>query len=417
MCKLIAELVGTDKRIVSEMFSRLEKRSGEPGIDIRLTGEIYGKLHMKTRALGLDPTDTMPHELYQAMLNLARLHDSFLIKRLGIEDLDSPTELIESVGRLVGRLHLPKHTWALKHVAARRLLKATPPKQLMKLLNYRSLESMLKREPSDILLVIARHTEPVAWQQKFVHSYKKLQANDFESRDIKIATLTDNHWKAVDLYMKSIGHSNIIYTPEVGTILLLPVHTTHKSGLALATLLFTLHYFNEIRAFSTYCKFHHIRSDFGSLLIEHLMHEKSDHVQLAGQDVHWKVVHRYYGNVDRMSHPEIFEPHVQPEDLTYRKAEAILYHLEPALHFWHDMDYVGLPTSTGPISFSLTDVAMNLVNNLPYEKRVNYHMRDALWNEVYIRYVGQRTFERQILQQLDGQTGLAMPMIPTMDFV
>jgi hypothetical protein len=129
------------------------------------------------------------------------------------------------------------------------------------------------------------------------------------------------------------------------------------------------------------------------------------------------VVHRYYGTRDRFNHPEIFEPHVQPEDLTYRKAEAILYRLEPALHFWHDTDYVGLPETDGPISFSLTDMAMNLVNGLPYEKRAYYHMQDSLWNEVYSRYIGQTSFEKQMLQQLDEQPVLAEQPAMSMEFV
>jgi len=122
--------------------------------------------------------------------------------------------------------------------------------------------------------------------------------------------------------------------------------------------------------------------------------------------VHWRIVHRYYGTAEAFKHPEIFEPHVQPEDLAYRKAEAFLYRLEPALHFWHDTDYVGLPEADGSISFSLTDMAMNLVNGLPYENRASYHMRDALWNEVYSRYIGQQAFEKQVLRQLDDQPAL-----------
>ena len=105
-----------------------------------------------------------------------------------------------------------------------------------------------------------------------------------------------------------------------------------------------------------------------------------------------------------MLHPEVFEPHVQPEDLWYRKAESLLYRIEPALYFWHNLDYIGLPRTDGPISFNLLDVLFNLAGNVPYESRVSYHLRDSVWNEILIRYMSQRSLERQLLTHLDEQT-------------
>lgn len=417
MCKLVAELVGADKQVVGEMFKRLELQCGNPGMDVRLTGEIYGKLHMKMRQLGLDPNDTTPHELYHSLLSLTALHDSFLARRLGITQSDGSKEVAQAIVRFLAQMPFAKHSWALKNVAAKRLLKATPPKALMKLLHYRSLDSMLKREPAALLLAVARHSEPAQWQERFVRTYKKLNASDFEVRDIEVVFMSDPRWEAVGELFSGTRHNNIIHTPEAGAVVLLPARVEARPGLTLISLLLTLHYINEIRVFSTYCKFQHMRRNFGTLLEEHLLHKKQDHVSLAGQPVHWRIVHRYYGTAERFKHPEIFEPHVQPEDLAYRKAEEVLYRLEPALHFWHDTDYIGLPEADGPISFSLTDMAMNLVNGLPYEKRASYHMQDALWNEAYSRYIGQQAFERQILRQLDDQPAFTREPALDLEFV
>lgn len=413
---MIADLLGADKRILGDVFTRLEQGCGNPGLDIRLTGEVYGRLHMKMRELGLDPKDTTPHELYQSLLSLTARHDNFLAKRLGIAHPDDPQEVASAVVRLLERINLPKHSWAIKPVVAKRLLKATPPKVLMKQLNYRSVDSMLKREPATLLLTAARHSEPAQWQTRFVQSYKKLQANDFEVRDIEILYAQDDHWQAVGHFFSSMHRSNIIEAPEVGTIVLLPIEHRRPAGLTLVSLLLTLHHINDIRAFSTYCKFHHMRANFGALLVEHILHEKTGHVTIAGQSLHWQIVHRRYGMIDRLDHPEIFEPHVQPEDLAYHKAEAILFRIEPALHFWHDTDYLGLNNAEGPISFSLTDMALNLVNNLPYSKKANYHMRASLWNEIHSRYAREQTYENQILQQLDNQVLTSAKSTPDMEF-
>lgn len=408
MCKLIAELLGADKHILGGVLDRLEGHCGNPGIDVRLTGEIYGRIHMKMRELGLDPNDTTPHELYQSLISLAALHDSFLAKRLGIVNKDDPAEISKAIVRLVNHLKIPIHSWSLRPTAIRQLLKNTPPKVLMKQLNYRSLDSMLKREVPCMLLAAARHSEPPQWQNKFVHTYKKLQPNDFEVRDIEVIYADGERWSDLGINFSEHRRSNILLTPEAGAVVLLPIQVKRPAGLTLTSLLMTLHHINEIRAFSTYCKFHHMRSDFGGLLVEHILHEKQSHVKIASQAINWRVVHRYFGSVTRVDHPEIFEPHVQPEDLSYHKAESILFRLEPALSFWHDTDYLGLPQPSGPVSFNLTDMALNLVNNLNYENKAYYHMQASLWNEIHNRYISQRTFENQIISQLDESNVFSM---------
>lgn len=409
MCKLVAELTGSDTRKVGEVFQRLENSCGQPGLDVRLTGEIYGKTHMKMRALGLDPNDTTPKELYQALLNITALHDSFIAKRLGINKSDDSAKIGKSIALAISKMSIPKNTWGLKSTVVKKILLAHPPKVLMKLLGYRSLDSMIKHESPAVLLAIARLTEPDNWHEKIVNKYKKLNSNEFEDRQIEIEYLDNIRWKNISNYLSKNHRTNIVHSQETGVVVLLPIDNAPKQGLTLISLLLTLHYLNEIRVFSTFIKFHFMRSDFGNIFAKRATNIHDEQLKLAGQTINWKIMHRYYGAADRLNHPEIFEPHLQPEDLSYRKAEEVLYKLEPALHFWHDNDYVGLPLKDGPISFSLTDMAMNLVNRLPYEKRVYYHMQDSLWNEIYCRYIGQSNFEKQILSQLDDQSvGLSL---------
>lgn len=403
MCKLIADLASADKQVVKEMVHRLEHASGAPGLDIRLTGEIYGKLHMKMRELGLDPNDTTPHELYKALQNLVLLHDSFLSRRLAIDTPHDPSVVLPSVVHVINRLHIAKQVWALKPVAIKRLLKAVPPKVLMKQLHYRSLDSMLKRESSAALLTTARHLETEAWQHRILEAYKKVRASDFEVQQAEIVYMDSPRWQKLGQSVAQARHSSIMHAPEAGAIVVMPMPKVELKGLTITSMMLILHWLNELRMHSTYFKFHHMQADFGKLLSKALSEPTADHARLAGQPIHWRIIHRYYGSGSTLEHPEIFQPHIQPEDISYRKAEAVLYRLEPALHFWHDLDYVGLPGVDGPLSFNLMDNAINLLNNLSYERRASYHLRDAVWNELYGRYMGQNTLERQLLQQLDEQ--------------
>ena len=48
------------------------------------------------------------------------------------------------------------------------------------------------------------------------------------------------------------------------------------------------------------------------------------------------------------------------------------------------------------------DCAVGYVNKTPFEKRMMYHFRESLWNEIFARYMGEKTLEEQVLKQLDN---------------
>lgn len=415
MCKLIADLAGTDRRIVKELIHRLETRSHNPGVDVRLTGEIYGSAHMKARALGLDPHDTTPKELYQALLGMVRLHDTFLTQRFGLKHSDSNTKKIQKISNILSRLNTPKNAWVLRSTTIRDLLQKNPPKTLQRLLNYKSVSSMLKREQPGVLLAAARYTEPISWQNKMQSRYKKITPMDFQADKTKIYFLGSKKWQnATDTIVKK-AHANIITSYEAGTVITMPVPGVVREGMALLTFAVGLHAYNEIRMYGSFLKFHQMQPDFGQLLVKVLHRNKGQHIKLVGQDVHWRSVHRHFGK-DSTPHPHVFQPHVQAEDIAYRRAESVLYRLEPALEFWHNMDYVGWPQSSGPVSFNLIDNTINLVNNVPFEKRVSLHLRESVWDELYARYLTQNSLVEQLFNQLDSRV-VTEPVLADLEFV
>jgi len=400
MSKLLSQLLEAREPLFQIAIHDLEKATGNPSADVRLTAEIVGKVHMKMRELGLDPRDTTGHELYQALINLVAKHDEFLAHRLGGNDpADVPT-MLGHIKTAVEHLNVPKTAWVLKHSVAKRLLKATPPKKVMKQLGYRSIDSMLKREPIGEIYGALRFAESSEWLDMFLGKYKKLQPIDFESRPIEIIQLDPKRWNNLTEPFVRHKRHNITHLKELGVILMLPMPIERMRGITITALPLMLHYVNEIRMYSAYFKLQQVRPDFGNILVETLVNDPSQHAVIAGQHIHWRVIQRYFAAADPSSHPEIFEPHVQPEDLAWRKAEAVLYRLEPALHFWHDMDYIGLAMPDGPISFNLMDVAASYINGLGYEQRTAYHFREALWNEIFARYLGHKTLEYQVLKQL-----------------
>ena len=402
MSKMLSHLVGSAEQLFSLQVQQLEQASGGLGIDVALTAEIIAKVHMHTRALGFDPDDTTGEELYYGLLDLAALHDKFLVKRLGGSNTGDIADLLPRIKHFVEVINIPKSVWVIKHSVIKRLLKSTPPKKVMKQLGYRSVDSLLKRENIDELMIGVRFIETLDWQRAFVKKYSNLQPNDFETRDVAFLLLDGRKWGNQTFKFVEKKHQNITHLKEMGVVALLPLPMTHLDGVTITLLPRLLFYLNEVRAYSSYFKLQQVKPQFGSIISDTINRDPARHINMAGQHLHWRVIHNYYGNQDTDSHPDFFEPHITPEDLFARKAEDILYKIEPALQFWSEMDFVGVIRDGVPISFNLMDVAVNLINKLDYASRTFGHMQNSLWNELFIRYLGTDPLNYQVKSQLES---------------
>ncbi len=403
MSKSLSQLVGVSDQLFALMVQQLESASGNPSVDIRLATEVSSKVYTRMRALGLDPDDTTGEELYSALLGLIGLHDRFLVKRMGGSNPSDVADLLPRIKKLIDTINIPKTVWGLKHSVAKSLLKATPPKNVMKQLGYRSIDSMLKRESIDEIMVGIRILETGKWQRAFIEKYIRLEPSDFENRQANLLLLDGKKWGGKSLTYARSHNQNITHLKEMGVVAILPLPVNDLTGISIALIPRILYYLNEIRTYSTYFKHHQVRAGFGHTLVRTIIDDPARHVQMAGQHVHWRVLHQYYGS-HNTDHPEFFEPHLQPEDLFWRKAEEILFKIEPALHFWHDMDYVGVLEDGRQISFNLMDMAANYINKTPYGDHFNGHMKDSLWNELFMRYLRYSGLRSQVNLQIEHQS-------------
>ncbi len=402
MSKTLADLLAAQEPLFSLALKDLEKASAQPSVDVRLTAEIMQKFHKGLTALGFDPNDTTGEEVYYALMARIQMHDKALAKAVGSDSADDVKKLLPLIKQKVDSLDIPKSCWVLKKSVAKELLKNTPPKNVMKKLGYRSIDSMLKSENLGEVFGALRFAESPEWLGSFLKKYKKLKPTDFETRNIEIIMMPEDRWgEAAKEFVFKKRH-NITHLKELGIILMLPITFDKLPGITLTALPLLLHYINEIRLYSAYFKLQQVKPKFGTVLVNTLIADPGKHAIMSGSHVHWRVIQRYFGKLENEYHPEIFEPHVQPEDLHWRKAEEILYQIEPSLAFWKDMDYVGALYGDRPVTFNLMDVSVSYMNRAPYEYRAIYHFRESLWNEIFMRYMGQKTLEEQILKQLDN---------------
>jgi len=399
---LLSKMLAADEPLFSMSVKQLEEATGRAGMDARLISEIIQKSQATAKLLKLDPKDTTGEELYHALINKISIHDKHLVKHIGGGKPDDVQTLIPLIKKAADKADLPRSAWVLKRSVAKRMLHDNPPINIMKHFGYTSIDSMTKRENLFEIYGALRFAESPSWLKKFNNSYKKLNPSDFESRNIEIVIMNKERWGDIaEEFVKKKRH-NITHLKELGVILMLPTKLEKLHGIAITALPLLLHYMNEIRLYSAFFKLQQVKSNFGKIVSETLNADIRSAAIMAGNHVHWRVIQRYYGKLENEKHPEIFEPHVQPEDLHWRKAEEQLYKIDPELGFWKDLDFVGVMAGNLPVSYNLMDISIAYCTGATYQHRVIFHMRESLWNEIFMRYLGHEVLETQILQQLDN---------------
>lgn len=403
MGNIISKLLAAEEPHFSLAIKQLEKSSGYPSMDVRLMSEIIQKVRTKITELGLDPKDTTGEELYYTLLGKLKQHDEHLAMHIGASDSTDPKSVLPKIKRTLDKSNLPKSVWVIKKSVVKRLIHAMPPEKLMKHLGYNSVESMTKRENVLEVAGALRFAESPAWLKKFNKAYKSLTPSDFETRDIEVLVLDKQRYGSLlDNYLHHKQYS-LTHMKELGVVLLLPPRPEKVIGFTMATMAAALHYIQEIRLYSAFFKLQQVQPDFGRTVASILNEDVNYAGDLAGQKVHWRIVGRHFGRAEYAMHPEIFQPHIQPEDLSWRRAEDMLFDIDPELRFWRGLDYVGvLLGDDAPVSFNLMDISMSYYLGVPYRDRIVSHMRASLWNELFMRYMGEKVFESSVLAQLDS---------------
>lgn len=403
MAKFLQVLLDAEEPLFSMTLQQLETISGRPAADARLIADITQMAHDNLRTLGLHPATSTGEEIYNALQSRVEEDIKRLTKIIGAKDADDVEHVVPFMIKAADGVKFNRKVFVIKREKAKDLLRQMPPKVLMEKLGYDDIEAMFEKEDFDEVYTALRFSEGPEWLNKYNELFEKITPEDYEERDLRILKM--DHDKYVDLaahFVKKKLH-NVTHTKEMGTIVVVPMHAKKMRGLVLKTLPLILHYMNEVKLYSTFFKLKSKKPNFGKTVVDTLIADPGDASQMAGQKIHWRVIQRYLGRHKEDSVEKIaFEPHVQPEDLHWRRAEDLLYEIDPALEFWKDRDYVALQYDGFPVAFNLFDVSFAYSNKEPYEGRYAYHFRESLWNEIFVRYMGFKNLEQQVLEQLDN---------------
>lgn len=403
---MLSRLLQAHQPVFDLTIKQLEAQTGNRSTDAQLIAEILEKAHDKMRRLKLDPEDTTGKELYRALINQVKDQGDKLAHTIGGKEPNDLQEMIPLLTKQAEKADIPRDCRVIKEDVAKQMLLNMPPKQILQRLGYNSAKKMLQSEDLGEIFGAIRFGEDAEWLNKFNEQYESLTYQDLEERKIRIINLDYEKWGNLAEHFVEKKLHNVTHSKEMGIIITVPIPPNSSmtgQGITLKVLPLLFHYYNEIRLYSAFFKLMKDKKNFGEIFVSTLIADPSHVSVTEGEYVHWRVIQRYFGKLKDESHPEAFKPHVNPEDLHWRKAEDVLYEIDPELEFWQDMDYVGLFMSDDePVTFNMMDVAFSYANNEPFDKRYLYHFREALWNEIFIRYLGQRNLEERVLKRLDN---------------
>lgn len=402
MVEQLSKLLDAEEPIFTQAIDQLVAVSHKTDAVDLLAAELGDKMKTAKQQLGLDPEPTDGKELYQALIDRMASDNERVTRLLGGTDGNDVQQMVPLLIDAANNVEFDRKVFVLKHSKAKDMLRQMPPRKLMERLGYDDVEALFAGEDFDELYTALRFSEGEEWLNEYNELFKTITADDYEERDIRILQM--DHDKYVDLAEKFTEKKlhNVTHTKELGVIIVVPLRQTHSKGITLKTLPLLLHYLNEIKLYSNFFKLKSTNENFGETVVQTLIAELGAGEQIVNGNIHWRVIQRYFAKLKAEAPKEAFEPHVHPEDLHWRKAEDLLYLIDPEMTFWKDNDYVAADIDGHPVTLNFIDVSLSYANDISYDHRYVYHFRESLWNEIFIRFMGYDNLENQVLQQLDN---------------
>jgi hypothetical protein len=204
MSKALSRVLEQPEEAIAHAIARLEEKNGYPSHDVRASADNIQKIRRKMQELGLDPDDTTAAELYHSLLVKFQTDARKFDEHFGMFSASYDQKIKLAVELVAGSAELPER-WVLKPTAAKKLLRQHPPKQLMKRLRYRSVESFIKRQNIAEVYLAIEFVESAAWNKAHFKLASELETTAFEMRQLKLQALKSNWgpFRSDDVYVSS----------------------------------------------------------------------------------------------------------------------------------------------------------------------------------------------------------------------
>ncbi len=409
----IAKLLRCSPETISRVEKQMEAAFKKAGVLDKILEENKQRIGGVFRILGISE-GAKAGEIFDALVSKVECDDHDLAKVLGSVNFSSKEDC-DRLGRLAANSAGNLSGLFLKIDKAKEFLLKEPPKNSMNLLGYSDMKTMLEKEDVFEIYASLRFIEEKDWLNNvFFKQYESLAPPDFEEREIICRGLHPKWAKAAEKFVTKKYH-NISHLKELGFIFIIPIQLG-ASGELLRNFSLLLHYFHEVEFYSDIFRgFADKKENFADNLISSFRGDVPECESVKEDKNKWLIIQRYLAK-DDLFDLRMFVPHVNSEAIHWHKAEDDLAKISlnggsPAafMEFWKDMNWVGdyflngnggqsvfkLESTEELIGFNLVDIAMSLVKEKELIKYL-YHQQEALWNKIFLEYVGADKFEKII---------------------
>jgi hypothetical protein len=404
----LAKLLKTSEGVISDLEEKMGKISRKKGVIAKIIQGNKAKIQESLEELNLN--NPKAEQVYQALINKAKENDQALFNHFNQPDFsttDGCRVLIDTVKGLVGDLT----GFYLKKEKAKELLRLNPPKNILSDLGYgNNVDEMLKQEDVFEIFSALRFAEDSNWLNNvFFRSYLDLKKEDFEKRKIEIIVLS-KRW--ADIGQKFLGKKlhHMSHLKELGVVFAIPIRKA-SVGETLYMFFMTLHYIYEVdwhsRLFEEYSR----SPDFAQKMTKALKVETSSAPLPNGEKMSWRIIPAYLAKKNP-DDSRLTKPHINPEAWHYAKTDKAIDKFSQSapqlgLGFWQGLsaviDYFSLDDSEkeAPVSFNLFDNGISLLGQVDFKSRYLYHQQEALWNKLFVEYMGEETIDKLMRENLN----------------
>ncbi len=378
-----------------DLEEKLNKLTGKSGVieNIMKENEILVRRTFEELGMASDQCDA--RSVYDILVKRLVHMDEHLYNFLDKPDLSKMAAVCGKLCDTALTLNKPPKGFFIKKEKAAQLLEKFPPQNLLDHFGYKTVSELIDKQSFESVFSALRFAQDQNWMHKFFdEAYSDLEIDDFEEREVVLKVLEPEWLDVAEKFLEKKYH-NVSHLKELGIIFIIPL-TIDTPGETLRLFTLILHYLNEVPFYSKLFRKYSHEADFANKLKSLL---RGDVPEGPRPDKNtFRIVQRYLAKDD----PDDFrllEPHFNPEAEHWYKAEGDLGKITSligaegqAFGYWQGLDFVGdfFTSESGQeklVSFDLIDLVMSLVKK--GEVKYLYHQEEALWNKVFIEYLGR----------------------------
>lgn len=393
----IAKILRTSPKILLDLDSKMRALTGQEGVIESVAIENDVLVERTLVELGLS-RESSAEEVYDTFIDRLAHLDQHLYEFLDKPDLSTMSIMCGKLCEAAFKVFTPPRGLFIKREKVIELLDKYKPQNLLDHFGYGSVRELIDKEGFASVVSALRFTQTTEWMHKFFdEAYSDLKPADFEEREVELKVL-ETKWLDVAEKLLEKKYHNLSHLKEFGVIFIIPIKI-ESPGETMRMFTLLLHYLHEVPFYSNLFRKYFNDPDFNNKFKSLLRGDVSDGPLPDHGKVSWRIVQRYLAK-DDINDPRLMEPHINPEADHWFRAEEDLNRLSRMfqevgrlnLGYWKGLDFVGdfFKSRNGEkklVSFDLIDLAMSTVQK--GEIVYLYHQQEALWNKIFVEYVGR----------------------------